>query len=199
MKKLRLALDRGGPRRLEVRWGQGPSGGLVLLDSAEVATFDPSRLATGVSVALPDGTALRIERSPRRWWSVALRDDLLVDRQGVPVPGSDGDPRTIGRRAARLIALFGVLLVVYGLLWQLFSVESHGPGSALFLEGVLLLILAAVAAFGVRTPLLLAALLIAAEATVIVVRTGQFTPTALVVNALVVVYLVQSWLRMGRS
>jgi hypothetical protein len=199
MNKLRLALERGGPKRLEVRRGRGPDGGLVLLDSTEVATFDPSRLDTGVSVALPDGSALRLERVPRRWWSVALRDELLVDRQGVPVPGSDGDPRTIGKRAARFIGIFGVLLILFGMLWELFSRSRNVSATPVMLEGVLLLVLAAVAAFGPRLPILLAALLLAADTVAVLALTGAFPPVGLVVRALIVVHLVRSWKRMGES
>lgn len=73
------------------------------------------------------------------------------------------------------------------------------PASPLFLEGLLLLLLAAVAAFGPRLPIVLAAFLLVADTVVAFALGGQFAPAALVVRALLVVHLVRSWKRVGES
>ncbi len=159
--------------------------------------LDRAGLLAGTTITIPGGSALLVRSVRRRWWSVALRDDLLVELDGVPLPGSDGHPRTIGRRAAILIALVGIVQALGIVLWVVSQHERSGPeppwSAALASGGPTLLALAALAALGLRLPVLLAAILLGIE---VVASVRGASPAAIVILALVVVHLVGAWNRM---
>ncbi len=108
MGKRRFALERGGPKDLRLRWRWRMKDFQVSLGDASWKLDRPS-LETGATIVLPDGSSLFVRSVKRRWWSVGGRDELVIERDGIPIPGSDGDPRIIGRGAARLIILFALL------------------------------------------------------------------------------------------
>jgi hypothetical protein len=192
----RYALERGEPKRIEIRWGGRQPRVTVLFDEATVASFDQSSLGFGAGVALPDGTKLFLERVPRRWWSIGMRDELLVERQGAPVPGSDGDPRTIARRAGRLVILFGLLMAVGGIS---FSITRGGSPllTLLALEGTVLVALGIAAAVGLRFPIGAAAFVLVAEPVLAFAMGADLKPGGLLIRALLVAHLLRSWRRMA--
>lgn len=194
MARKRLALERGGPRRLELRWGWRLRAFQVSFDGT-VWQLDRPTLATGVTLVLPDGSSLFVQSVKRRWWSIAFRDELRVERNGVPVPGSDGDPRVIGRGAASVLVFFGLLRFVFVTLWMVFSRPGSLAPNPLALEGLTLIVLGILAAFGQRLPIALGAGLLVAEILVFA-ASGMLNPVGLLIQVLVIVHLVHAWRRM---
>lgn len=196
------ALERGGPKRLQLRWRWGWRDFEVALDG-ETWKLDRAAVLAGASLTFPGGSTLFVRRVPRKWWSVALRDELQVDLDGAPVPGSDGHPRTIGARAGNVIALFGILHVLFIGLWIAFQGgRRDGPftlaSGAALLSGPLLLVLAVLAWLGVRHAVVVAAGQLALEFVLMLALSGgRFSPTGLVIQVLVVVHLFGAWKRMG--
>jgi hypothetical protein len=195
MGRRRYALERGGPKRLELRWRRGLRDFEVVLDGNAWRVVDREALDAGATLTPPDGSSLRVQRVRRRWWSIALRNELLVERDGVAVPGSDGDPRVIARGAASLVGLFGVLNLGFAGLFSLFTRSGNGLGFAL--EGLVLCVLAVLAALGRRLPIALAAGFLAVDTLLPVLALGMTpNPLGLAIRALVVVHLYRAWRRM---
>ncbi|HET8538561.1 MAG TPA: hypothetical protein VFL83_01685 [Anaeromyxobacter sp.] len=203
MASRRYALERGGPRRLRVRWGWRLKGFEVALDG-QAWTLDRAAVLAGASITLPGGSTLFVQNVRRRWWSVALRDDLRVDLDGAPVPGSDGHPRTIGRRAASVIALFGLLRLFLVAMWvSLASAPDANAISASFtfnlaaVDGAVLLVLAIPAALALRPAVVLAAGLLGVELAVsLLFAGGRASGLGVLIQVLVIVHLVDAWRRM---
>jgi hypothetical protein len=201
MTERRYALERGGPKDLRIRWRRGFADLEVALGDG-AWRLDRAAVDAGASVVLPGGSTLLVHRVRRRWWSVALRDDLRVERDGVPVPASDGDPRTIGRRAARLILLLALMRVGFVGLWFVFS--RTGPewagmnvAGAMFLgAGAALVLLAVLAWLGKRLAVALAAGLFSLELAASYAFLGGRPGIGTLILVLVIVHLVQAWQRM---
>jgi hypothetical protein len=200
------ALERGGPKRLAIQWRWGWKRFEVSLDGGAPWRLEPASLIAGASLTLADGSSLFVRRLKRAWWSVTLRDELQLDRDGAPVPGSDGDPRVIGRRAASLIVLFGVLQLGLVGLWLVFQhgARDAARGSAagasaelalIAIPLVALAVLGVLASLGLRLPVLIGAGLYAAEL-VVSLAAGARAPVAILIQALVVAHLVHAWHRM---
>jgi hypothetical protein len=199
----RFALERGGPRRLEVRWRWPRRDARVSLDGVPVgAPLDRRTFLRGRTLALPDGTALIVRWAKPEWWSVGLGGELRLERQGVPVPGSDGDPPVVARRAARLAGFFGALMLLIGGAWALAAKAAAAATWAVVLgaEGLVVLVLAVVGAFGVRGAILAAAVVLAfdgvAQSALVLWVGGYPNPLGLAIRAAMVVQLVRSWRRM---
>lgn len=190
-----FALERGGPKRLRIQWGRRFEDLEVALDGAPASRIDPNALDDGASIALADGSSLLLRRVRRPWSSMAFRDELRVERDAVPLPGSDGDPRAIGRRAAALIALFGLLQFGFLAMWILFQRPSGLDSSSLGSLAPLLvhLLLAALAALGVRLAVLLAAGVFALELAAYLAAAGWRPGIGTLILAFVSVRLVHAW------
>jgi hypothetical protein len=94
----RYALERGGPERIELRWGASFRAVRVLFDGAETATIERNKIRRdGTKVTLPDGSVL----------SLRLRGLLGIEllRDQVHLPGSDLEPRRLLRNAALLMSI----------------------------------------------------------------------------------------------
>lgn len=194
MPSRRFALERGGPKRLRARWRRGPKDFEIAFDDAAPWRLDPASLSTGASLVLPDGSSLLVSWIKRRWWWIG-RDELRLERDGVPVPGSDGDPRVIGRGAGSLLLLFGFLRFV--LLWAWSSLQpAVDVGSLVVLDAAALAVLGILAALGLRLPVLLGAVLLVAETLGAVASGMRVNPLGLLVQALVVVHLFRAFGRM---
>jgi len=103
-----LALERGGPQRLDVSWVAGFKDLVVLLDGIEIGSA--SSLATlkgdGLRLGLPDGSVLSLQVR-RRFLTGAWR--LRYLRDGAPLPGSEPEPIEKLKTAARLVACVGLV------------------------------------------------------------------------------------------
>lgn len=203
MAKRRYALERRGPKNLELRWRRGLRDFQVSLDGASWR-LPPDAVRAGATIAVPGGSSLLVQLVKRPFWSVRFRDTLRVERDGVPVPGSDEDPPVIGRGAARLVLLFALLRVMLIALYQLFSTPAGGgrgeglgvAGLVVGLSAIALLVLGIVALFGRRLPVLLAAIVLALELAWALAGSGTAPGVGTLIQTLVIVHLVQCWQRM---
>jgi hypothetical protein len=199
MAKRSYAFERGGPKLLHLRWRWRMRDFQVEVGGASW-TLDTSSLLGGTTLILADGSSLHVRLSKPSWWSVGRRKELLVERDGVPVPGSDGHPLVIGRRAASLILFFAFLRILFILLWQIFDRSRSAPGgglSAVFgLATITLLVLGIIAMFGRRLPVILAAGVFALETVVALAGGVRPNPLGLIILVAVVVELVRAWRRM---
>jgi hypothetical protein len=119
-----FALEPGGTPRLAVSWRGAFKDLSLSLDGQPVASFDdPKELKQPRKVALPDGSTLEVHLA-----SPFLLPELLLTRDGEPVPGSSGDPASRHAAAWQIVAAVAVLNVVVGLL-----VEATGAD---FLRGI---------------------------------------------------------------
>lgn len=85
----RFALEKGGDERLELRWQMGWRNMRVNLDGEPVGDILTRKaLREGRTVPLPDGSELYLQLDDK--W---LGADLLITRDGRPLPGSMIDPR----------------------------------------------------------------------------------------------------------
>jgi hypothetical protein len=207
------ALERGGPKALRLRWGFG-------MRSFEVTFGDRSwpldrrQLKDGATIVLPDGSSLLVQRLHRPWYSIDSRSALVVERDGLPVPGSDGDPRVLGRRAGGLIVLFGALRALTLVVMVLSSAETGAsprpvglsPGlvpaasravlATAAVGGLLLLVLGVLAILGRRRPVVIAAAVLGLEMPLSLVG-GPPNPVGILIQALVAVHLFRTWKRMA--
>jgi hypothetical protein len=198
MARREYALERGGPKELRLRWGWGMKDFEARLGAA-AWKLDRPALEAGARLVLPDGSTLLLQRPSRPWYSMDSRGHLIVERNGLPVPGSDGDPRVVGRRAASLILLFG--LVRFAVAGAMIATQPAGSALASNLAivaalGLALLVLGILAALGKRTPVLVAAVVFGLEALAVIATGSAANPGGVVIQALVIVHLVRAWRRM---
>jgi hypothetical protein len=184
MGRRHYALERGGHRRLHLRWGLGHRDFRVALDDAPEWSIDRASLLRGATLVLPDGTSLFVRYVRRPWYSVGQRHELRVERDGVPLPGSEGDPRRIGRQAAGLLLLLAALRLAV-------LVVAPGelvPPALLAAEAGVVMVLGVLAWLGIRPAVLLSAVLFLAEIPLV--------PGLLVLQLLLAAYLLAAWRRM---
>lgn len=195
----RYALERGGPKELELRWGFRKRDFEVSFRGSSWK-LDRSQLKAGTTLVLPDGSSLLVRWVPPRWYSVAERESFLLDRDGVPVPGSDGDPRVLGRGAGWLVMVFALLRLL-NLVGLAMDLERGMPVVPAFVAVAVseagLFALGVLALLGKRLPVALAAGILAAEVPLAAVLDGPPNPLWLIIQILVVVRLVRAWRRMA--
>ncbi|MGA2325242.1 MAG: hypothetical protein ABSH05_03055 [Bryobacteraceae bacterium] len=110
MPKLRLAIDRGGSKRLEVSWKMGWKQFRVSMDGAEVGSAaGKSELREGREFQLPDGSRLHAR----------LVKQLELLRNGRAVPGSATDPVVILNLSCGIIFFIGGASLLVGLLAEI--------------------------------------------------------------------------------
>lgn len=140
MQKLTYALERGGPKRLEVSWKAMWKDFTVKVDDRVVGTVsDPKQLREGKQFKLKDGSKL----------SVRLRNkfsgvDLEILRDGQPLPGTSADPAARHRNAYGVVFFIAVLNTLLGMsavLFQLPFLETLGVGFPSAIFGLVFLIL----------------------------------------------------------
>jgi hypothetical protein len=201
MRKRSYALERGQPEALTLGWDPATRDVEVALGDATWRLELPAAKAKGASLFLPDGSKLTVSRTDWRWYTLEPWHDLDVDRDGVPVPGSPGDPRMVGRRAGGLILFFAaarILILAGGLLGAWGSGER--PGLLVVetaIEGALLLLLGILAMMGKRLPVALATAMLAAGVAVVLVAGGRPHPVGLVIHLVLIASMVHAWKRMA--
>lgn len=129
----KLALEAGGPERLELKWGMFWKNFQVILDGRQVGEANGSaQLKQGVECQLADGSTLHIQLVTQPFDA-----ELRVLRDGVPLPGSASDPEHRIRNAAYLLyflaglnTLLGVVVMAVGN--ELLESLDMGIGSVLF-------------------------------------------------------------------
>jgi hypothetical protein len=104
------ALEKGGPRRLELRWGLLWKDFEVRLDGAQVGTAQgPEELEQGKRFALPDGSELSVQLS-----RTPFGGGLHLARNGEPLPGSSAEGTGKVRIAAYTFLVIAALVFVTG-------------------------------------------------------------------------------------
>lgn len=199
MAKRRYALERGGPKQLTLRWRWGLRDFEVSL-GATSWKIDRHTLTTGANIVLPDGSSLLVKVVKPPWWSVGRRREVLVERDQIPLPGSDGHPRVIGRGAARLVLLFAIVRLLLVGVWTVFqrNASAASPLAGWFgIEAVVLVVLAIAAALGARLAVALAAGVFSIEIVALLASGVVLNPIGLLIQVLVIVHLVSSWRRMA--
>lgn len=129
----KLALEAGGPERLELSWGMFWKNFQVKLDGRTVGTAEGSKqLKEGVQFQLLDGSSLSVQLVTK-----AFDAELQVLRDGVPLPGSASDPEQRIRNGAYLLyflaglnTLLGVVVMAIGN--EMLEGLGMGIGSILF-------------------------------------------------------------------
>lgn len=107
MPKLHFAMERGGPKRLEVSWKMGWKEFRIRVDGAEVGSAaNKDELREGREFGLPDGSRLHVR----------LAKQLTLLRNGKPLPGSTTDPVAILNLCCGIIFFVGGASLVVGLL-----------------------------------------------------------------------------------
>jgi hypothetical protein len=112
MPSIKLALERQGPKRLEVSWDLGWKNTIARLDGQEVGRIAThAELKAGREFPLPDGSRLHLQLK-----QAGLAPQLAVLHNGMPLPGSGADPETVLKNAAGCAYFIGGLGVVLGAL-----------------------------------------------------------------------------------
>ena len=141
MPEKRFALEPGGPERIAVSWSGNFKDLSVTFDGAPVGTFNEAKeLKEPQRFSLADGSTLTVQLA-----SPFLIPELLVTRDGEPVPGSSGDPATRHANAWHMVLFIAVLNVGIGLLVEMFDVSflrRIGAGWGSVLSGLLYAVLA---------------------------------------------------------
>lgn len=170
----KLALIRGGPKRLEISRALFSWRNIVVrLDGQEVGAIRTRKeLIAGQHFPLPDGSVLtlRLTRS-------FLNSELQVFRDGWPVPGSSSDPAKLLSNAYQAIFFIAGVNIVVGLLALLFNVQilaGLGANAITFLFGLVFLALGFAVKSESKTALWIAIGIFALDTVLLVFVTLQF-------------------------
>lgn len=108
-------LEEGGPKRLELSWRGNFEHFQVRVDGGLLGESERQALSRGESWRLPDGSQLGVKLHHEGFRL------LLVEREGRPVPGSEGHPTAAARSAA-----WWLLFLCFGfLLWDYFVLRTR--------------------------------------------------------------------------
>lgn len=118
MPKQRYALEKGGPKCLEISFTAGWRDFTIAHNAEHVATItDPDELKRGVTVALADGSSLSVR---------VVGYKTILHRNGQPLPGSGPGSRPPHAPAYTMVFLMGLLTLGGGLM----GVMGRGPALA---------------------------------------------------------------------
>jgi hypothetical protein len=191
----KFALERGGPKRLEVSWKLTLNHISVSLDGQPAGTVqDLLKKPDGESLTLPDGSVLHLRVRK------TLLPMLLLNRNGLPVPGSPGDPHHQIQNASKLLWFICALNVMIGLA-SLVSPDSLlaslGGGGWAILDGAGFGVLAFFTGRRSRVAIALAIALYVVESLLVlgdtVAATGRANVGAIIVRVLFLMFLVRGW------
>jgi len=129
------ALDRGGPERVGVSWTGAFKDLSLTFDGAPLQSFATAKeIETPRAMALPDGSELTVELA-----KFGPLPELRLSRDGVPLPGTNGDPQTQLDGASMMLFLIAGLNAVLGLLTLVFDIglfKSIGVGAGSIISAV---------------------------------------------------------------
>ena len=119
MPKQTYALEKGGPKRLELEWKGAWKNLTVRLDAQEIGVIPNQKaLRQGQTFTLPDGSMLEV-KLVQQFTSVSLE----LRRDGQPLPGTSADPEQRLQGAYGVLFLLGAINIVLGLIAVFFQVE----------------------------------------------------------------------------
>jgi hypothetical protein len=127
MAKYKFALDKGGPKRLELDYSLGFKNLKVRVDGREVGVIQTKKeWEQGRSFKLADGSTLNVQLTKS-----GLSTGLTVLRDGWPVPGSNTDPYkrlSEAYSAAFFVAFVNLAIGLGGVLFQVDFLLELGLG-----------------------------------------------------------------------
>jgi hypothetical protein len=113
-----LALEPGGPNRVEIKWSGIWKNLTVRVDGDQVGVIPDQRaLKAGQTFTLKDGSSLHLVLV------TGIGAELRVSRDGVPLPGSSADPEARVKAAAAIIFFIAALSATVGLAVELLEVQ----------------------------------------------------------------------------
>ncbi len=139
MTTIKYALEKGGPKRLEISWTGVWKDVSVRLDGNEIGTFtDAEQMKEGREFTLPDGSILKI-----RLDKVAFCPMINIFLNGKPLPGMPEPSKRLSY-AYQVTFLIGVVNLLGGLMNTVFQSRLIGlavPGLYLVIAGCIFFIL----------------------------------------------------------
>lgn len=136
----KFALEKDGEERLELKWRLGWRQMRVTFDGEPVGEIlTRSALREGRSFTLPDGSELQLQLD-HKW----LGADLLITRNGRPLPGSMIDPRILLGNVYIVLFFIAALFFVLGagaVLFQIDQLREWGMGMWAVHYGLIFLVL----------------------------------------------------------
>jgi hypothetical protein len=115
MAKQTFALERGGPKRLEIAWSGMFKNVQVTLDGAPIGSFETKKqLEEGGNFGLPDGSQLHVQLKRQ-----GMATELQLRRNGEPLPGSASDPQQRVATAAGMLYFIAALNAALGIVAEL--------------------------------------------------------------------------------
>lgn len=166
-----FAIERNGPKRLEVSWSGMWKEFTVKLDGAQVGTWTKEELSQGKEVSLPDGATFKAHL--RR---VGMGQELALLRNGQALPGSAADPVQLVKTAAGILYFLAglqALLGVVALVGQVQLLLEMGMGVPSIVVGAVLAVLGFFTMKRSRTALGIAMALYAADGVYTVVASME--------------------------
>ncbi len=195
MPKQLLALERNGPKRLEIAWDLRWRMVTVKVDSQEIGRIEGGMEAVqkGQEFILPDGRVLLVQLK-RNLFSA----NLEVKMDGKPVPGSSTDPESRWRTAYGILFFLAGLNIILGLVVWLFDITylaSIGLGVSSILFGLVFLVLGYFVRQKSKAALIIAIIIFTIDAIsgvfLSAAATGNPGASGIVLRSIFLVYLVR--------
>jgi hypothetical protein len=124
--KNKYAFNKSGPKRLEVAYPLSISKVSIRLDGSEVGAIEGRKaLKAGRDFKLTDGSTLNVKLV-----SNFMSSEIQVLRDGVPLPGSASDPKTVLANAYGALYFIAIVNIAVGLGTELFHIEFLNSLSA---------------------------------------------------------------------
>ena len=200
MPSISFALEPAGPKRVTVSWRIFWRDVSVTLDGEEVLKIaDQKALRAGASRTLADGSTLSIKLEQR-----FMTPELVLSRNGTPLPGSATDPATRVKAALGVLLFIGGASIIGGLIAEVFHVEwlkAIGLGVGSIVEGCVYAALAFFVKRGSRVALGvgIGLFLLDSIAAVVVLANSSVSPVgALFARAIFVAVLVRGYAAMAK-
>jgi hypothetical protein len=203
-KSMTYALEPGGPKRLKISWSRTFKNIQILFDDQPLGSFpDKNAFKAGGRFPLPDGSALDLKFVEGLGYA-----QVQISRNGIPLPGTGGDPATQASQAANIVNAIGVLSFVAGLAAELAELDfllAIGIGWGSVATGAVFLVLGRLVSKGSRLALLVAILLFSADTLFWFIQLaqtrsgGSHTSGPFVVKFFFILGMIRGFREMGRA
>jgi len=125
----KFAIEREGPKRLEVAWERLGGETSLTFDGQPLAIVSREELADGRSLTLADGSELRIRHQKTGLFGNG--GELHLTRDGEPLPGTASDPETAARSAGYILYFLAGMNMCCGVLAMSGQLEVLDPSAAI--------------------------------------------------------------------